>query len=556
MSLIPSKDEEIGEIRLPEFGSVTNSLPQDFVQNQSHRPVPQDSSSSFRVYGEGCDERRFFQKTAQEKTFRPIHIRNTRFQQSESYTTNKHTVDNFTNKFFRWAFRSPLVLLIVTAQVTFFAWTLLFALLHVWNVYVQPHCVTPYFDPQNEPFRDVFRDCWQLSYTTFATVGYGVISPSAAGSPFYSSDKTAMETVRSFRTDKYCFAQSFLCSVEAFVGILFAGFWTAVMFSKVAKVNNKARVSFSSNMVVQYGFALCKSNHLQKPNGLLPCPILEFRIVNIINSQQGGGILNASVNVVASLRKERLKEHVKTESTLRKFTSSLLLSVNRKKSSGPIDTLHKSMSVQQSNRMAWLSTDPLHKSLSVEPSSNRPQDRNIQRVHSAPLLNMQSSIDSENSLSGQSPSRSRVHESSRPRASAFVFTPLKVEPNNYPLFQNVWTIRHVLDEKSPLLNPKIRNSIKKHPGYWSEDKCSSPEEVRHHIQFEKILVSFSGISQLNASPVYAQTVYDFKNLHVGYEFENMLVKQWGNLAVEVKDDKVSAIKEQGSSDYSGKLHEE
>jgi hypothetical protein len=150
----------------------------------------------------------------------------------------------------------------------------------------------------------------------------------------------------------------------------------------------------------------------------------------------------------------------------------------------------------------------------------------------------------ESSFEDLSLNNPRFNESSQPRtAGAFVFTPLTVEPGNFPLFQNVWTIRHVLDEKSPLLKPKIRTAIKDHQGSWTADMCSNPQAVQNCIQFEKILVSFSGTSQLNASSVYSQKVYSSEDLFVGYDFENMLIiKPFGNVGVD--EGKVSMIREQ------------
>jgi len=514
-------------------------------------PPPQDITQLIRgrSYNSTEDElssRRYFQQTA-SGTFRPITFRSSRSRQyNVIYKPNAKSMDAMMTKFFRWAFRSSFILLIIIAQISFFAWTCIFAFLHVWNVYSQPNCVNPPFDPRSEPFSNLFRDCWHLSWSTFATVGYGVIAPSTVGSPFYTNNRSPQETVRLFKMDYYCFAQSFLCSLEAFVGILFAGFWTAVLFSKVAKVNNKARVVFSSQLVVQYGIAVMSSkpHHHTAQTATYPCPILEFRILNRQHSQKGGGIINASVNVVASLRKEQLREHKKQKSSIHQFTS-LILSLNHKK----------------------LVSDHRIHSTSNHGSLAPPQSTDLHRTHSSPsLINRFKMSTSEGSFDAaqQSPSPSHAKEYSHTRtAGAFVFTPLTVEPGNYPLFQNVWTIRHVLNDSSPLLKPKTRSAIKNHHGLWPADLCSNPQAVRNCIQFGKILVSFSGTSQLNASSVYSQHVYAFEDLFVGYEFENMLVMK-PSRSISVNESNLSIVRQHEQSQkimrhhrgYDYKIHNE
>jgi hypothetical protein len=507
------------KVKFPDEKDLIRSEPQDSAQ-----PEPNNEVTNKRV----------FQRTA-AGTFRPTRLHPSRRHKSILYAPNAWVIDNLRlNQFFRWTFRSSFGLLLVTAQLTFFTWTAIFALLHAWNVTEQPHCVSPVYEPgkNGETFADLFRDCWQLSWTTFATVGYGAISPSMVGSPFFSDNVNATEAVRVFKMDYYCFAQSFLCSIEALTGILFAGFWTAVLFSKVAKVNNKARVIFSGPMTVRFGLAL---SELKQDTRTYPCPVLEFRIVNKQHSQKGGGIIKASVNVVASLRKEQLKEHVKQKSSIRNV-ASILFPMNRKKS--------------------IMSTLLHHKSV-LEPersSSILDQSHEIHRTQSSPELSVKSIghsyvQDFNSPPSPQSPQSQYFMESSHPRtAGAFIFTPLLVEPGTFPLFTNVITIRHRLDDKSPLLQPKTRSVIKRFHGSWPEDLCSNPEAVKKCIRFEKILVSFSGISQLNASSVYAQKVYTRDDLLVGVEFENLMVmKPFGCFVMDEK--KVSNTQEQWRHKY-------
>lgn len=72
-----------------------------------------------------------------------------------------------------------------------------------------------------------------------------------------------------------------------------------------------------------------------------------------------------------------------------------------------------------------------------------------------------------------------------------------------------------------MLKQETRELIKKNNGYW-------PNELNHHVavknsfHFDSFLVNFSGTSNADCSSCYAQHVYDFDDVNVGYTFRNML----------------------------------
>lgn len=118
-----------------------------------------------------------------------------------------------------------------------------------------------------------------------------------------------------------------LCAFESFVGVLFAGVTGAIIFSKVARVQSIAQVLFSYPICIRYGTGVMETagtgidddedededeeNNAESPT--LPCPILEFRVINSLAGEKGGEILNATVNVVASV----LAHDDETDSTVR-----------------------------------------------------------------------------------------------------------------------------------------------------------------------------------------------------------------------------------------------
>ncbi len=154
----------------------------------------------------------------------------------------------------------------------------------------------------------VFGDCFQLSWTTFSTVGYGIIFPATGASGFYVSTG--------------CLGVGLLGSLEAFMGVLYAGFCGAILFGKVLRSQNNAQVFFSDPIVVRFGKKeLSDGSNNNTPMGPtmeevkeeaqdardeemgggstslvaeeddeIPCPSLEFRLVNRLHGVPSGEI--------------------------------------------------------------------------------------------------------------------------------------------------------------------------------------------------------------------------------------------------------------------------
>ena len=78
-------------------------------------------------------------------------------------------------------------------------------------------------------------------------------------------------------------------------------------------------------------------------------------------------------------------------------------------------------------------------------------------------------------------------------------------------------------QTSPLLTPSARRLVRKNHGFWPES-LNSYQGVKDSIQFNQILVSLVGVSNITGSEVYAQKVYDYVDRVVGYQFVNVLYK--------------------------------
>lgn len=187
--------------------------------------------------------------------------------------------------YLHWTFNASFFTLFISTLINFMVLVLVFAGFIVLAATLKPTCVTP-----NSATH--FADAFALSWTTFTTVGYGNIYPSLASQE--------SEVGR-------CTFITFLTSMEAFVGVLYAGFCGAIVFGKVLKVQSQAQVSFSDIILIQFGGGnLCQSimsiDAAANVKSRIPCPILEFRLLNRLYPRRNCEIIDATLNCVLEVK--------------------------------------------------------------------------------------------------------------------------------------------------------------------------------------------------------------------------------------------------------------
>eukprot|EP00977_Amphora_coffeiformis_P011452 scaffold2767_cov177-Amphora_coffeaeformis.AAC.26 len=410
------------------------------------------------------------------------------------------SLNNIVLNYLRWSFRASFAAVFLSAALGFLGATMIFAFL-IWRIGVRhPQCIGG-VDFET----DYFMDAFALSWTTFSTVGYGLVY---AG---ISADKPDI---------KECTGITILVTFEAFVGVLFASFSGAIVFGKINRIQSFAQVTFSDPIVIRYGSGVQvedahdeDAHDSSHPSRALPCPVLEFRLANRLNGTVGGEILDASVNIVASIdasqatrqnthlrrrrgRKGKRKPPRRLQGVLRKRATSVQI-ISEK-------LLNPNMEEGKSTEME--DEDPPSRSEFTIRRSTRPLHSN----RTVPLLSIGPTQSFEEDLTGH-------------LVSKRVFSKLEVESPDHPFFKRVWIIRHRLDQDSPLVRSEIRQQIKNAHGSWPGD-LNSAKDVRSAIKFDQILVSMSGTSNADANSVYAQKVYDFVDINVGYRFVNMLYR--------------------------------
>jgi hypothetical protein len=293
---------------------------------------------------------------------------------------------------------------------------------------------------------------------------------------------------------------SIICATEGFVGVLFASICSAIFFAKVSRIQNFAQVDFSEIICVRYGFGVKDDDDVhgmsrrkdtedmqdQEGTVKLPCPILEFRLVNRMHNIPGGEIVDSRVNVVASIDATNLNRIVSSY-----HSTGRNLATNRRKRGG-----------QRIRQMsAPGGRPPFFPGL-----SERPAARTQFSVSSSKIDVLFASAEND------------VEDIPRT-----VLTKIPCESLDHPFFKRAFTIRHKLDQHSPLLKMSSRLLVVQNDGYWPLE-LNNAAAVRDAIQFDQLIIRLTGVSNADASTVFSHTVYDLQDLRVGYQFTNMLYR--------------------------------
>lgn len=98
-----------------------------------------------------------------------------------------------------------------------------------------------------------------------------------------------------------------------------------------------------------------------------------------------------------------------------------------------------------------------------------------------------------------------------------------------------------MDESSPILSDYARNLIRSNNGQWPAN-LSNAESIRKYLRFNDIIISFSGTSNASGRSVYAQKVYMFSDICIGYTFANVLALE--NHRIVVDTNMLNEIREQ------------
>ena len=406
-----------------------------------------------------------------------------------------------------WMFRVNFLFLFAVMCTIFFVWIMFFAALIIGAGRIDNECVRVggnpfgYTGDDGEGVPHEFADAFALSWTTFSTVGYGSTYPALG----HENDNPTS-----------CLFITVICSLESFLGVLYSGFCGAILFGKVLRIQSHAQVIFSDPIVIRYGKGVTRDDDEEEEEEdgspkKIPCPVMEFRVVNRLFESVGGEIMDATLNVVANV------DANDAEPSLHNFHS------NHDRSR---DSSSESLSMTSRGEEKVTSSGRLFKK--------------IRHSHMASLFNSRETTLS--SILHRGDHQTVDEDPSARLVNKRIFSKMLIEASEHPFFKRVWLGRHVLDETSPVLKPKVRRAIRRNRGFWPE-RLNSYEAVRDSLQFNQILVSLNGVSNVSASDVSAQKIYDFVDFNVGYQFVNILYKDTDG-ALKVDIDLTNDVREQ------------
>ena len=372
--------------------------------------------------------------------------------------------------------------------------------------------------------------------------------------------------------------------VESFLGVVFGGVCVTISVMKARRAQGQATVLFSWPLVVRFGSGLLVEEEYEDekkigafPSSTIPCPIIEFRVVNTAYKEDRSEIMDAKVTCVSCIDVDAgytplaVSQDQRTArwSERSHHSSQLIPSFHSKGSdTATIDTeLSESLELSKTwHGPSQISSKP-HKVLEYSPRktatfhserletfSNNSKRPGSEIYHSWYEVDRTSSEPKQrrttDDFTDRINNRKKHKENVQPQiwrpwwetkkmhddihvdegtAAADVsekgyrkiFSKVKLQNPDHPIFGRTWFLKHVLDENSPLLTREARRQIKLNGGYWPAT-LNSHKGIRDSLNtFSQIIVSMKGVHNLSGNLVHAQKIYSFIDLVVGYQFVPM-----------------------------------
>lgn len=235
------------------------------------------------------------------------------------------------------------------------------------------------------------------------------------------------------------------------------------------------------------------------------CPVLEFRVLNNLQKQKSGEIIDAKMNIVASVDAgQAAKKNQKKD--------------NRKKRAQK-PQIHLPEATRLNNDFEFSHVQ-------------QPSQEEIRRITRQLLSKLANAIESP-----EAPRRKKDGIDGEK-----VFVKISIESQDHPFFRRLWSARHILDKDSPLLLPEARNLIRLNGGKWPVE-LNTVNAIRKCLRFDQLIVSLSGTSHVDSNSVYAQKIYCYADTCVGYRFCNALSHDQNGCLV-VDPDRLNVVQEQ------------
>ncbi|KAL7541919.1 hypothetical protein ACHAWF_007053 [Thalassiosira exigua] len=349
-------------------------------------------------------------------------------------------------RYIDWTFRASFTSVFISFSFYYFLLCVVFGGLLLWAGNHEPNCIVTSgesFGAHSEHTK--FSDAFSLSWTTFTTVGYGMTYTSTASD--FADTKPAE-----------CTWVVFLCTVEAFMGLLYAGMCAAILFGKVNRVQSHAYIDFSNAVCLQY-------EEMDDDVGG----------VDFATSERSRG------EPETPLRLPDIDDKVDEEN---QYTVGSI-------TPAPAQSQEEKKFVDKFNGC------PIMKFQIVNELCNR---------EGAELVDC---IMKVVGIKFKGPGDGSITHSQYVRVNLVDF--------EHPFLSRVWHGVHILDATSPLLTDRARQRIRENNGSWPSS-WFDPEIIRRKLEFHDLIVTVAGISNVSAVTVHAYKRYKIGDVLIGYNF--------------------------------------
>jgi hypothetical protein len=438
----------------------------------------------------------------------------------EDLYKNQHSFASMMSRYLNWTYRTSFTVLLLHFALTFWATSMIWAAIILAVSEFHPQCLQVGGLDSTEIKHHLFLDAYCLSWTTFSSVGYGLIYPQIG------SNAAAVDT--------RCAGMNVLMALEAFFGNIFTAMCGAIIFGKIIHVHCFANLTFSCPIIINYGPGVAEidadlEDAEQGDKGHFP--MLEFRVLNGNHGRHGGEILDARVKCISAVGEHQASDAVLMASGIKKASKRLMNKVlttpmfvvkaSMEGISFVKENISKSLHLTGApkahgvTKRRAIASIPEHGTSEKHPFHEVSHHVDDQSYHKDEF-----NITKECLFLAARDRQHQVMDEGSHLVPRRIMSHLELETDSHPSLKRVWILRHELNDKSPLLKGRARKMIADNGGKWPTE-LNTYQCVRESLCFHELSVLITGTSNATGAKVYKQHVYKFDNIIVGYSFVNM-----------------------------------
>jgi len=283
----------------------------------------------------------------------------------------------------------------------------------------------------------------------------------------------------------------FLSTTEAFLGLLFAGMCAAILFGKVNRVQSHANIIFCNAVCLQY----------------------------------------------EEMEDDIDEDYAASERSTGRppIAAAMPMSPKSPHGSPPIPELEEDVENQKLR-------------IVIPPQSPQEESKFVDQFNGCPILKFQVVNELCNREGGElvdcimkvvgikfkGPNGSVTHSQ---------YVRVNLVDFEHPFLSRVWHGVHILDSTSPLLTDRARQRIRENNGSWPGN-WFDPDVIRSKLEFNDLIVTVAGISNVSAVTVHAYKRYKIGDVLIGFNFAPIVFRDVETGRLEVDMSMCNDVREQ------------